>query len=154
MHPQPIKNGLGIAASWAIGMNMGSMRARSSAEEVDFVRCQISRPVASRSGPFAGFAIDVGTTPRRQRWRSGDWPASTGPLRIPRREARRANFPDMKRKVDYGREPDYPARPTKIVCQSNRPAQVRDVRAGRLIWHGTLGWATRRPGSGLPRMSW
>ena len=31
--------------------------------------------------------------------------------------------------------------PTKIVCQSNRPAQVKDVRAGRLIWHGTVSWA-------------
>ena len=29
--------------------------------------------------------------------------------------------------------------PTKIVGQSDRPAQVRDVRAGRLIWHGTIG---------------
>ena len=27
--------------------------------------------------------------------------------------------------------------PTKIVCQSNRPAQNRGVRAGRLIWRGT-----------------
>ena len=88
------------------------------------VRCQISRPVDSERGPFAGFAIEVGPAPGLQRWRSGDWPASTALWRIPRGEARRADFPDMKRKVDYGREPDFAALPTKIVCQTNRPAQV------------------------------
>ena len=60
------------------------------------VRCQISRPVDSGRGPSAGFAIEVGPTPRRQRSRSGDWPASTELWRIPRREARRADFPGMK----------------------------------------------------------
>src|ERR1700752_1953098 len=102
-------------------------------------RGQISRPVDSERGPFAGFATEVGPAPVRQRRRSSHWPASTGLWRTPRREAPRANFPDAKRKVDYGREPVYAALPTKIVCQSNRPVQVSGVRAGRLIWHGTEG---------------
>src|SRR6266566_7290030 len=101
------------------------------------VRCQISRPFDSERGPFADFAIEVGPTPGRPRSRSGDWPAATERWAFPCREARPGRLHWHERKVDYGREPDYAVLPTKIVCQSNRPAQVRDVRAGRLIWHGT-----------------
>jgi len=44
-------------------------------------------------------------------------------------------------KVDYGREADYAVLLPKIVCRSNRPAQVRNVGAGRRIWRGTVvGW--------------
>jgi len=102
------------------------------------VRCQISRPFDSERGPFADFAIEVGPTPGRPRSRSGDWPAATERWAFPCREARPGRLHWHERKVDYGREPDYAVLPTKIVCQSNRPAQVRDVRAGRLIWHGTF----------------
>jgi hypothetical protein len=52
-------------------------------------------------------------------------------------EARPGRLHWHKKNVDYGREPDYAVLPTKIVCQSNRPAQVRTTVAGRLIWHGT-----------------
>ena len=60
------------------------------------VRRQISRPVDSECGPFAGFAIEVGPTPGRLRSRSGDWPAATGRRGIPCREARRADLTGMK----------------------------------------------------------
>ena len=99
------------------------------------VPCQISRPVASRSGPFAGFAIDVGTTPRRQRWRSVDWPASTGLLRIPRREARRANFPDMK-----GRSTmvvNLIMRPCRLRSFANQTGPRRSETSGRADLSGT-----------------
>ena len=44
----------------------------------------------------------------------------------------------MKRTVDYGREPGYAALPIKIVCQSNRPAQVKTSRRADL--YGTGHW--------------
>ena len=48
----------------------------------------------------------------------------------------------MKRTVDYGREPGYAALPIKIVCQSNRPAQVKTSRRADL--YGTGQWASLR----------
>ena len=42
----------------------------------------------------------------------------------------------MKRTVDYGREPGYAALPIKIVCQSNRPAQVKTSRRAGLYGTG------------------
>jgi hypothetical protein len=37
-------------------------------------------------------------------------------------------------------------------CQPNRPTQVKATKAGRLIWHGTVGQPSRgcRPSSSLP----
>jgi hypothetical protein len=60
------------------------------------VRCQISRPVDSERGPFAGFAIEVGPARGPRRSRSDDWPAATARWGIPCREARRADFTGMK----------------------------------------------------------
>jgi hypothetical protein len=51
-------------------------------------------------------------------------------------EARRDDFTGMKGKADYGREPDYAVLPTKIVCQSNRPAQVKTSRQADLFGTG------------------
>jgi hypothetical protein len=43
----------------------------------------------------------------------------------------------MKEKVDYGRGYSHAVLSAKIVCQSDRPAQVRGTMPGRLIWRGT-----------------
>jgi len=104
------------------------------------VRCQISRPVANQSGPFARPCQRSSPKPPRQARPRHDSPHSAQHEHAVGARCRSGVIGPNKlarSPLQTGHSPPWTAAGSLIVCHSIRPTQVLATTPGRLIWHRT-----------------